>query len=62
MQGNCSINHTLTQKLRLLASLIERVFFQPVQRSVVESCASRKSIENYLSAHANLEGESGGHF
>lgn len=67
MQVNCSINHTLNQnatddELRLLASLIERDFFQPVQRSVVESFVSRKSIENYLSAHAYLEGESGGHF
>ncbi|AWG82283.1 hypothetical protein BBN09_10860 [Vibrio parahaemolyticus] len=67
MQVNCSINHTLNQnatddELRLLASLIERDFFQPAQRTVVESFVSRKSIENYLSTHANLEGEGGGYF
>ncbi len=51
MQLNCSINHTLNQnatddELRLLASLIERDFFQPAQRTVVESFVSRKSIQN----------------
>lgn len=53
MQVNCSINHTLNQsatddELRLLASLIERDFFQPAQRAVIESFVSRKSIDNYL--------------
>ncbi len=67
MQVNCSINHTLNQsatddELRLLASLIERDFFQPGQRTVVESFVSRKSIQNYLSTHANLEGEVCEHF
>ncbi|HIF6163846.1 TPA: hypothetical protein ACX3IN_004903 [Vibrio parahaemolyticus] len=46
MQVNCSINHTLNQtatddELRLLSSLIERDFFQPTQRAVVESFVSR---------------------
>ena len=67
MQVNCSINHTLNQnatddELRLLVSLIERDFFQPAQRTVVESFISRKSIENYLSVHANQEREGGGYF
>ncbi len=58
MQVNCSINHTLNQtatddELRLLSSLIERDFFQPAQRAVVESFVSRRSIENYLNAHAS---------
>ncbi len=58
MQVNCSINHTLNQtatddELRLLSSLIERDFFQPAQRVVVESFVSRKAIENYLNAHAS---------
>ncbi|OCH70520.1 hypothetical protein A6E00_08235 [Vibrio diabolicus] len=56
MQVNCSINHALNQtatddELRLLSSLIERDFFQPAQRTVIESFVSRKSIENYLNAH-----------
>ncbi|EIO4564131.1 hypothetical protein LQM11_004783 [Vibrio parahaemolyticus] len=56
MQVNCSINHTLNQtatddELRLLSSLVERDFFQPAQRTVIESFVSRKSIENYLNAH-----------
>ena len=67
MQVNCSINHTLNQnatddELRLLVSLIERDFFQPAQRTVVESFVSRKSIQNYLSDHANQEREGGGYF
>ncbi|EMC9392325.1 hypothetical protein QFW85_27495 (plasmid) [Vibrio chagasii] len=67
MQVNCSINHTLNQnatddELRLLASLIERDFFQPAQRTVVESFVSRKSIENYLTVHANRKGEGVGSF
>ncbi|EJB8409198.1 hypothetical protein MW334_004434 [Vibrio parahaemolyticus] len=58
MQVNCSINHTLNQTatdddLRLLSSLIERDFFQPAQRAIVESFVSRKSIENYLNAHTS---------
>ncbi|EGQ8101927.1 hypothetical protein C1S99_25405 [Vibrio parahaemolyticus] len=58
MQVNCSINHTLNQtatddELRLLSSLIERDFFQPAQRAVVESFVSRRSIENYLNAHTS---------
>ncbi len=58
MQVNCSINHTLNQtatddELRLLSSLIERDFFQPAQRAVVESFVSRRAIENYLNAHAS---------
>ena len=52
MQVNCSINHTLNQnatddELRLLVSLIERDFFQPAQRTVVESFVSRKSIQGF---------------
>ncbi|EGQ8056988.1 hypothetical protein HPX47_004437 [Vibrio alginolyticus] len=58
MQVNCSITHTLNQtatddELRLLSSLIERDFFQPAQRAVVESFVSRRSIENYLNAHTS---------
>ncbi len=58
MQVNCSIKHTLNQtatddELRLLSSLIERDFFQPAQRTVIESFVSRRSIENYLNAHAS---------
>ncbi len=53
MQVNCSITHALNQsasdeELRLLTSLIERDFFQPNQRSVIERFVSRKCIENYL--------------
>ncbi|TOK18299.1 hypothetical protein CGI23_24345 [Vibrio parahaemolyticus] len=59
MQVNCSINHTLNQTatdddLRLLSSLIERNFFRPAQRAIVESFVSRKSIENYLNAHTSI--------
>lgn len=58
MQVNCSINHTLNQtatddELRLLSSLVERDFFLPAQRTVIESFVSRKSIENYLNAHTS---------
>lgn len=58
MQMNCSINHALNQtatddELRLLSSLVERDFFQPAQRTVIESFVSRKSIENYLNAHTS---------
>ncbi|EHK2924970.1 hypothetical protein J7Y46_004881 [Vibrio parahaemolyticus] len=58
MQVNCSINHTLNQtatddELRLLSSLVERDFFQPAQRTVIESFVSRKSIENYLNVHTS---------
>lgn len=62
MQVNCSINHTLNQTatdddLRLLSSLIERNFFQPAQRAIVESFVSRKSIENYLNVYASNTNE-----
>ncbi|HCH1122362.1 TPA: hypothetical protein ACF311_004289 [Vibrio parahaemolyticus] len=62
MQVNCSINHTLNQTatdddLRLLSRLIERDFFQPAQRAVVESFVSRKSIENYLNVYASNTNE-----
>ncbi|MFW1609917.1 hypothetical protein ACEV8E_22705, partial [Vibrio parahaemolyticus] len=56
------LNHTLNQtatddELRLLSSLIERDFFQPAQRTIIESFVSRKSIENYLNAHTSNVGE-----
>ncbi|MBE3902359.1 hypothetical protein HJ158_25225 [Vibrio parahaemolyticus] len=62
MQVNCSINHVLNQTatdddLRLLSRLIERDFFQPAQRAVVESFVSRKSIENYLNVYASNTNE-----
>lgn len=58
MQVNCSINHTLNQtatddELRLLSNLVERNFFLPAQRTVIELFVSRKSIENYLNAHTS---------
>lgn len=56
MQVNCSINHVLNQsatdeEIRLLISLLDKDFFQPNQREVVESFVSRKSIENFLNTH-----------
>lgn len=56
MQVNCSINHNLNktvtdEELCHLARLIEKNFFAPRQRVIVESYVSKKSIENFLNAY-----------
>lgn len=58
MQVNCSTSHILNKtvsddELRLLVRMLNNGFFGALQRTFVESFVSRRSIENYLNAHAS---------